>query len=200
MVYIQNMSNIKMAKNKKEIKIFLDIDGVCVDWLDSASKLIDIDLRDKEVREKAKSGKNIFNVSPFSIEECWEKLSEEGNDFWENLEPFPWMQRLFDELNKRTDNFCFLTSPSRDPYCASGKIKWMQKYFGEEFQDYLIGKHKQMCATPNSILIDDSEDKIKNFEEAGGHGFLWPHALRIEDGEIDIEDVFKDLFEAIDKI
>ena len=111
-----------------------------------------------------------------------------------------WAKRLYTDLNKRTKDFCFLTSPSNNPVCASGKIKWLREHFGKDFRNFLIGANKYLCAGPNSLLIDDNEKKCKKFEEYSGNTFLWPNLLKLIDGDIDVDDTFEELFELIEKI
>lgn len=202
MIKIKDPNEIRLAKkNKKRVIIFLDLDGVSSFWLKSAAKKCDIDIEDPEIREQLKNGKDLEDLVG-GVDKLWEKIGKEHKEekFWEELEIFDWAKKLVEELQKRGTDFCFLTSPSNNPVCASGKVKWIKKHFGEKFKDFLIGKKKYLCATPHSILIDDNEKKCKKFEEYGGKIFLWPNAFKIIDGDINIDDVFEDLFEKIEKM
>lgn len=130
----------------------------------------------------------------------WPMIDKKGEKWWEDLEKFPWTDELLDLVKKESDEYSILTSPSRNAQCASGKVNWMQKHWGKEFNSYFIGKHKHLCANPRTLLIDDSEKKVKKFREAGGHAFLWPHPLKIIDGDLKQEDIFEELKDYIEEI
>ena len=130
----------------------------------------------------------------------WSMIDEQGEDWWADMEKFSWTDDLIDLARKEADEFCILTSPSRNPVCSSGKVKWMQKQFGKTFKDFMIGSNKHICATSNSLLIDDTEKKVNEFREYGGHAFLWPHPLKLIDKDVKIEDVFQDLKDYIKEI
>ena len=186
-------------KKKNKLRILLDLDGICAYWEKSAAHTCGLDYEDKEIRDALKNGKRLEKFVG-GDSKMWPMIDKEGEDWWTNLEKLPWTDKLIDLLKQESDDFCILTSPNRNPICASGKIKWMQQYFGETFKDFLIGANKHLCATPDSLLIDDTEKKVNKFREYGGHAFLWPHPLKIIDGDIKIEDVIQDLKDYIKEI
>ena len=128
----------------------------------------------------------------------WKKIDEAGVEFWENLDLFPWTKRLISEVKKKTDLLCFLTAPSNNPNSTIGKMSWIKKHFKDI--DFLIGQKKYYCASNNALLIDDSEKKIKLFEDHGGHVFLFPNDLKLLEGEIDIDETIEKLLNKIDKL
>lgn len=199
MVRIQDPQRIILAKKKDKLKVFIDLDGVCAFWEKGAAEVCGIDIEDPDIRESIKGGKRIETFVG-GDSKMWPLIDQEGEKWWENLEKLPWTDRLIKEIKKRTGNFSFLTSPSNNPLCAAGKIKWIKKHFGEDFKDFLIGKNKHLCASSNTVLIDDDKKKCKKFEEYGGVSFLWPNPLKLIDKDIDIEEVFSDLFLLIDDI
>lgn len=191
---------IILAKKKKEnVRIFLDMDGVVAYWEKAAAESCDIDYEDTDIREKLKGGERLDDMVG-GDDVMWPKIDKAGEEWWQNLEKFPWADRLYEELNKLSDDFSFLTSPSSNPVCASGKIKWLQKHFGNKFKGFLIGKNKHLCAGPNTILIDDDKKKVKKFREYGGHAYLWPHPLVLLDGDKDPDDVIDEVIEQIKEI
>ena len=111
MVQIQSPDKIILAKMKKDIRVFLDIDGVCGYWEKSVADVCKIDLKDKEIRDKLKNNGNMEDIVG-STNKMWRMIDKEGEKFWEDMEILPWAKRLYDELRKRTKDFCFLSSPS----------------------------------------------------------------------------------------
>ena len=187
----------KKEKNKK-LRIHIDIDGVLSDWDRAAAKTCNIDIKDEKIRKEMKEGKDIDDI--IGKNKIWKLIDKEGEDWWVNLDKFEWADNLVKLISEKTENFCFLTSPSDNPLCASGKLKWIKKHFPKYSRKIIITPQKYMCATPDSILIDDSKKKTDKFQEFGGSVFLWPHSLKIIDKDIKIEDVLSDLSETIDKI
>ena len=53
------------------------------------------------------------------------------------------------------------------------KIKWLRKH-GINYKANIVSgrKEKAEYATPQTVLIDDTDDVIKYFTQAGGHGIL----------------------------
>lgn len=110
-----------------------------------------------------------YDVAPeigTTEEELWKKVSEVGESYWTNIEPYPWAKEMYDWLTMQGD-VVILTSPTIDPSCHSGKVKWLYKFTGDDkFRNYLIGNRKEACASPSNLLIDDSEKNIGKFKKA----------------------------------
>ena len=199
MIRTQGDKKIVLAKKKKKLRIFLDMDGVVVFWEKGAAKTLDLNLEDKDIREKIKNGKRMESfVGGDSV--MWPKIDKEGAEWWEKLEKLPWADGLINLIKKESKEWCFLTAPSNNSNCAAGKIKWLQNHFGEDFRKFLIGSNKYMCASPDALLIDDSEKKCKKFEEYGGYSFLWPSPLNLIDEDENLDDVMFDLKKLIQEI
>jgi 5'(3')-deoxyribonucleotidase len=200
---LQGDSKIIMASNKKDkknrLRLMVDIDGVVAYWEKAAAEICGIDYEDTEVREKLKKGTRLETLVG-GDEKMWPMINKGGEEWWENLEKLPWADDLISLLKKETKELIFLTSPSKSPICYSGKIKWILKNYPKMSRDVLMGCKKYMVAAPNVLLIDDTEKKVKEFKEYGGHTFKWPCPLSIIDGDVDVEDVFKDLKEAIKEV
>ena len=98
---------------------------------------------------------------------------EEDPDYWVNLEDYDYAKNMWNRLSQLAPTYVCST-PTYDPNSGRGKMIWMQKFFDKGFRDYILTPRKYMCAAPNHILIDDHEDNIKQFNEAGGIGILFP--------------------------
>lgn len=103
----------------------------------------------------------------------WKAIDATKEDFWVNLEKYPWTDELVEMCEKMGDLF-ILTSPSRNPHCLSGKMMWVQRYYERLQRKIVMTPAKYLCAAPGRILIDDTEDKINKFNDYGGDGILFP--------------------------
>jgi len=152
-------------------KIFLDLDGVCCDFVEA--------LRSKFgfYGGWPEGTYNIDKVLDISDEYLWTSLDF---DFWTSM---PKTEEC-DELVELTSKFdtCLLTAFPHylegrvREITASGKVNWIKNNLPDFYYDdkFLIGNCKHFCASPRAILIDDSDRKIEKFELAGGYGILFP--------------------------
>lgn len=169
------------------MKIFVDMDGVCCDWMRSA--ICRVLLRRKtpegetrpEIEDVIKEAyANWPDGDPFGFTttKFWDNLAIAGERWWYNLEEFHHYRPMIKML-KRQGDVVYLTSP---PYgdvgahAAYGKICWLTHTSreGPRFRDYVISSRKELLANPSSILIDDSTVKCDKFRLHGGHAILFP--------------------------
>lgn len=143
------------------------MDGVCCDWAGAVFTLFG---RENKWPIGHNDIKSILNVTS---EKMWEKIDLYDDKIWTNLQEYPWFKEMYNRLLTKYDVY-FLTSPSQSKYSASGKIQWLQNRFGKQFNKYIITTHKHLLANKNSILIDDTLEKIQLFREHGGKGLLFP--------------------------
>ena len=176
------------------------MDGVIANWIKRVTEVMEIDILDENIRKQLKKGgrADVTNIENFIEERMWKKISEMGEEFWEKIEPFPWHKILYNKL-KKMGQVCFLSSPSEDASSVSGKFTWLKKYY-KNTNNFIFSPEKHWCASPRSILIDDSPKKIEKFKEYGGHGYIFPNSIKIEDGEINIEDIYQEIEREIKKI
>lgn len=137
-------------------------------------------------------------------EQMWDKIASIGASWWENLEKLPWADELVERM-KRLGEVAFLSSPGNLPKwpksvpdAAKGKMLWVLKYFPDT--PLILCHKKELCASPNTILIDDSEKKVKSFISSGGKSFLWPNQYKIMDGETELDEIFEKIEDAVEKI
>lgn len=149
-----------------ECKICLDLDGVEVDFVGGAAKLMGYD-------PAVVTMWDYYPLIGRTESEFWSIIDAAGADFWSNLEPYPWYKELHAICESIGDTI-FLTTNSKHRSSAEGKVAWMQEHFGSNFRSYLIGPKKEFCATPNTILIDDSDANCEKFVKHGGRAILFP--------------------------
>ena len=125
-----------------------------------------------------------------------------GHEIWVGIKPYSWAGEMQEKLAIMGD-FCFLTSSgnhSKRPIYAAGgaygKLLWLAENFNGVSVSICRDKYKH--ANPNALLIDDNEGNVRKFRNSGGRAFLFPHAYKIEDGEVDLNEVYKGIEKEIE--
>ena len=157
---------------RNNLTYFLDLDGVCADFLGGAAKWYGV--TDKTIEKDWPDGEwgNSEIISDFfgvGMSEFWDGIT---NEFWENLEWLPDGREIY-ELFKPLKP-CILTSPATTG--ASGKQAWIKKNMPGLFADgrYIISPAKDYIAGRDRVLIDDCDLNIEKWAAEGGIGILVP--------------------------
>lgn len=141
--------------------------------------------------------------------EAWDKpvTREDVNikcntNFWEHLE---WMHdghKIIEVIlrNFRSENIYLLTNPIvGGAGTATGKILWVEKHLPNFYNQIIITQlSKGLLAKPNTLLIDDNDNCIKEFKQAGGQTILIPRPWNLKHKKADIS--FAVLEEEINKL
>ena len=133
-------------------KIFCDLDGVLVNFNKGYYDLTGID-----IGKKHRSDDKFF-----------EPITKEGVKFWENLE---WMndgKELWDYIKKYEPKL--LSAPTRDYSSIVGKKLCCERELSGVHLILRKAQNKKDFASPDSILIDDREENINGWVNAGGVG------------------------------
>lgn len=138
----------------KNIKIYVDLDGVLVDFTKGYHELTGIDI----------SGQ--FHDSG----EFWEPIDDAGYDFWVNLKWTNDGKKLWNYIKKYNPEI--LSSPSRKDESRVAKHDWVKKELPGTHLILRSPSNKKEFANENSILIDDRNSNIKDWNNAGGIGIL----------------------------
>ena len=97
--------------------------------------------------------------------------------FWLNAEKSAecdWLIQACAEIVGK-DNVFILTMPTKDPYCLAGKLEWIHRLLPAWIhRQYVMAPHKEVCASSDSLLIDDADHNVNAFREAGGQAILVP--------------------------
>lgn len=171
------------SENRKEptdviSQICLDMDGVLCDFITPAAKLFGHELVD--VLSRWQRGiYDICHALEISENELWSRIDRHGFRYWADLPPYPWHKELLKGCQQLAETIV-LTSPSAKPASSAGKIAWLQRHYGGQFRDYLIGPRKHFCARPGAVLIDDSDENCQRFiadktgRPTGGSAIVFP--------------------------
>ena len=145
--------------NKTKNEVYIDMDGVLVDFFDAWAKLM---------------GKKNFR----DIEDIDKGLQaiRDKDDFWLKLRPTPNAGKLLALVRKLKGSYTILSSPlADDPRSEPHKRMWVEKNL-KQFppKEVIITGNKakyaqQSDGTPN-ILIDDFGQNIDKWNAAGGIG------------------------------
>jgi len=164
------------------MKVFLDLDGVLVDFVGGVHNALGLPYRyDEYPYEKGKwnmlgdvGGKFWDGKFPFSVVNglC-------SQEFWSNL---AWMHDGWRLLHGRAgimskfDDITILTAPMPNPGSWTGKYLWVEKNMPAKFLKNIIMSvvPKSLLAGPDTLLIDDKDENIAEFVAAGGCGILVP--------------------------
>lgn len=170
-----------------QLHIFLDVDGVLADWTAGVCRLARKD--PEEVYANWQPGEAIHDQLGITKSQMWRAIETSGERFWANLDPLPWARDLWALCNEYAPT-TILTSPSLDPACLAGKLRWLNYHLGDgkAFRDYLIGPNKYVVAGPGKLLIDDHARNCDKFVEAGGASIVFP-TLHAGSGRYDLADL-----------
>ena len=154
--------------------IFLDMDGVIVDFHAGVLKLFGIE----EVSNPNEWDFLYEEDFGVSAQTFWSRTDDK---FWRELEYTKEALDIFHVLQSRDlmDRVCFLSQPVSNYY--QGKVDWIRNNLCQMFysKQFLLGPQKKWCAHPESLLIDDNQDHCRDFVAAGGHAFLFPRLWNI---------------------
>ncbi len=152
--------------------IFLDMDGVLCNFVGGFCALHGKSA--DEVFPPGQQGNYEFHDSlGMTRDQLWRSIDAVGEDHWANMQPYPWALELYEHC-KSVAPTIILSTPSLHHSSLSGKCRWLQKYFGSRFRDYLLGPRKEECARPDTVLIDDFETNCEKFAARGGKAIVFP--------------------------
>ena len=171
-----------MRKQKPLETIFVDLDGVLVDFAGAAlevHKRTDIlDTLDPEARNLGLSW-----VLGMGWRQFWAPILLLGAKWWEELPIFPKAKMFLEDLSFFCPDVLLLSDPDACYYpaetdqmceewdqCILGKQRWVRKHLKAPSR-YIFTSHKYLLAGPGRILIDDSQHHCRLWEANGGKAF-----------------------------
>ena len=149
------MELARLREEETEYTIYCDMDSV----------LVDFDLGYQEL-----TGMTTQQADANGVEAFWDPLTKAGAKFWITLQWMPDGKQLWDYIKKY--NPILLSAPSREESSKLGKRVWVKRELPGVKLILKYASQKQEYASPTSILIDDRQKNIDQWEAAGGIGIL----------------------------
>ena len=152
-------------------KMYLDMDGVLADFDRGVKEICGME-------PLPQGGKR----DPQQDNLMWEAIREAGH-FYDRLELMPGAKEMFDQIyGKYADHCEILTGipkPERGIVTAGqDKIAWVRRNLSETIRVNIVLRKEKLeyCTGPESVLIDDSESTIRDWQKKGGTGILYVSA------------------------
>lgn len=149
------------------------MDGVLANFTKAACSQLNIEYPKEKVFDGTNQWLDNTVKEKFgNIGYLWAKC--QGHKFWVDIEPYPWAYRIHQLVKSYDPDFKYLTKPSCDGGCYSGKYDWIQKHFGDANQRLcLINGDKSILANGfGDVLIDDNLKNITSWKKRG-NVFFW---------------------------
>ena len=171
--------------------IFLDMDGVLSDLVQAICDRFGCNGSIEGIWPPGEY--HIAKVLNMKPHEVWGNLDM---PFWRDIPPTAEFQ-FFKSLVKDRD-YIIMTSPTHTNMgeCVEGKYRWLRKHWPQAVREkrFSFVQRKELFATPNNMLIDDSDEKIRKFNEASGWTATVPRIWNSEySHRHEIEEIMPDL-------
>jgi len=168
------------------VRIFLDMDGVLTDFVGALCKLYNYD-------DAWPLGE--YDITKVLGPMVWNVITEAGEDFWINMEKTPEADELMHMASQY--DYYIATSPTLDPYSASGKMHWITMNYPKALRRLIITPAKHLHARSDTLLIDDSDDQLLKWREAGGIALPMPRPWNSYWKDIEPMRVFRKMQEVL---
>lgn len=128
---------------------------------------------------------NLFGVHPKTHDNktLWGNIKAyeaKGGRWFYDLPLMPDARDLWEEMNSKGVKIRILTATGWNyDHVTKQKVAWCEKHFGiprDVITTVRKSEDKAGFATPNCVLIDDSERSVLPWIKAGGHGILHVNA------------------------
>ena len=153
---------MRLEEVKKYYNIYVDLDGVLVDFETTAQEL---------------TGITVAGASKQQMNKFWKHIElhvADGGEFFARMKPMKDAMRLWQFLAKHHPTILSATGHIKG--AAGEKRAWVVSHLGASAAKSALfvrdGKDKAKYATPDSILIDDRAKAIDPWVAAGGIGIL----------------------------
>jgi 5'(3')-deoxyribonucleotidase len=148
--------------------ILLDMDGVIVDFIGGIIRSHDLKITPDDW-----SSFHWYRSTGMTDAEFWKPTYHVG--WWHQLDEYQWSRNLFEDL-RHDHRVIFCTASSQNANTPSEKVRWLRAhdYLTRESQDFQIGRNKWLNAKSGAILIDDCDEYVQEYRDAGGKAVLFP--------------------------
>ncbi len=150
-----------------DVMIYLDMDGVLADFNRGVSELCHMEATPLNGKRSAKYD-----------DQMWLAIKKVDH-FYEKLELMPGAEEMFrliyGQYGKQCEILTGIPLPQRGIVDAKqDKIDWAQRKLAKDIKINVVYRKEKLlfCAGKGSVLIDDREKSIKDWEQSGGTGIL----------------------------
>jgi 5'(3')-deoxyribonucleotidase len=157
-------------------KIFGDLDGVYVNFVDAAGDLCAGRRGDDLLKKWVPGDYSIHPALGLTTEDdMWEMINRLGARFWMELALYPWADALM-QLLESVAPVTILSSPGAHYSSWEGKVRFIQGTPLLASRDFLLMRaaQKHLIARPGYLLVDDRDDNVRQWREAGGQAIVFP--------------------------
>jgi len=167
--------------------VYLDLDGVMVNFLGGLHRALGVPYDVNQYPYEKGKWNMLTDIKGFDdVPATFEQINDCcAARFWANL---GWthdgvailraVEHAFDRKN-----IWLLTTPMPNVGSASGKIEWINKYLPWYSKKvFITTASKSVVAGPDTLLIDDKDENVEGFIEAGGRGLLVPRLWNADYG------------------
>lgn len=159
---------------------FLDLDGVIVDFI---GYLIEKFEGDRNLLINGEKYPLPFPLDYYVPEHNRHRIHTDWRiDDWISMQKLPWADELMSylEFTFGRDNIYFCSSPGVPgthwfDISAVGKGKWLSRHFPQYTERLILTKNKESLASPDKLLIDDTESVFTSFIAGHGAAILFPN-------------------------
>jgi len=170
--------------------IYLDLDGVVLDFLKGFALLLELD-PGLFYSNKADHFPALLEIVSeergveYTQKNFERDLEAAGPEFWCGLEKYPWADDLI-ELCRANAVTTIMSAPLVEtPSSGSGKLMWIRDHW-PDYNHFSLSPVKHHMAHPGALLIDDSVEWCELFRNpsknhpglspkpSGGHAYLFP--------------------------
>lgn len=148
--------------------VFLDLDGVCCDFLGGMCKLYDRNINDLPV--------GVYNLPELfgkSFEEIDADIST-NYDFWYKLEPYPHTEAMVELLREYGRMRILSTAWPQSPISHQAKLDWCNHKIGVPTSEVILTPYKHLLSARGRLLIDDRIDTCMAWMAFGGQAIVFP--------------------------
>lgn len=146
------------------MRLYLDMDGVCVNFVEGFFRLLGWEVA--EALSRWRPGDHYFESLGLSQEFIHQQIAQAGAAFWENLDPYP---GTLEHIRRwLAGGALLLSAPTPDPGAVAGKIAWIHRHLPGYEDRYILTRHKEDLAQTDRLLVDDADHNVDSFRQSGG--------------------------------
>ena len=163
---------LQKIENSKVKVIYFDMDGVLADFAGGVRDLLGLD--------------PAYQLAdPQRTAEMFRRIGE-YDSFFRKLKPVEGALELFEELRRKYDVEILTGIPPVEagvPNARENKVAWIKQYIDPSVPVHtcIRPEKKNYCTGRNCLLIDDNDNNLKQWEQAGGTAVRFTTAAQIRD-------------------